>query len=71
MRGKMNQSVKLSKAISYIVLICAALVFLAIWPLGIIHQTYVSKSNELIAMESDPVSVEKMSRKCLSQRMAN
>lgn len=59
MRGKMNQSVKLSKAISYIVLICAALVFLAIWPLGIIHQTYVSKSNELIAMESDPVSVEK------------
>ena len=55
----MNQSVKLSKAISYIVLICAAIVFLAIWPLGIIHQTHVSKSNELIAMESDPVSVEK------------
>ncbi len=55
----MNQSVKLSKAISYIVVICAALLFLAVWPGEFIQQKYVSKSNELIAMESDPVSVER------------
>ena len=55
----MNQSVKLSKAISYIVIILAALVFLAIWPGEFIQQKYVSKSNELIAMESDPVNVER------------
>ena len=55
----MNQSVKLSKAISYIVIILAAFVFLAIWPGEFIQQKYVSKSNELIAMESDPVNVER------------
>lgn len=55
----MNQSVKLSKAISYVVIACAVLLFLAIWPAGILHQTYVSKSNEIIAMESDPVNVER------------
>ena len=55
----MNQSVKLSKAISYVVIACAVLLFLVIWPAGILHQTYVSKSNEIIAMESDPVNVER------------
>jgi len=55
----MNQSIKLSKAISYVVIILAALVFLAIWPGEFIQQKYVSKSNEIIAMESDPVNVER------------
>ena len=55
----MNQSVKLSKAISYIILACALLIFLAIWPGNFIRQTHVSKSNEIFAMESDPVSVER------------
>lgn len=54
----MNQTVKLSKAISYIVIICATLLFFAIWPGEFIQQKYVSKSNEIHAMESDPVSVE-------------
>jgi len=54
----MNQSVKLSKAISYVVVACAVVLFLAVWPMGLFHQTYVSKSNELMAMESDPVNVE-------------
>ena len=54
----MNQSVRLSKAIKILIIIFAALVFVAIWPANIIQQTYVSKSNEIIAMESDPVSVE-------------
>lgn len=54
----MNQKVKLSKAISYVVVVLAVLLFLAIWPVGLFQQTYVSKSNEIIAMESDPVNVE-------------
>ena len=54
----MNQNVKLSKAISYVVVVLAVLLFLGIWPVGIFQQTYVSKSNEIIAMESDPVNVE-------------
>lgn len=54
----MNQNVKLSKAISYVVIVLSALLFLAIWPVGLFQQTYVSKSNEIIAMESDPVNVE-------------
>jgi len=54
----MNQSVKLSRAISYIVIVVAVLLFLAIWPGEFIQQKYISKSNEIIAMESDPVSVE-------------
>ncbi len=54
----MNQSVKVSKAISYVVMVCAVLLFAMIWPVGIFQQTYVSKSNEIIAMESDPVNVE-------------
>lgn len=54
----MNQNVKLSKAISYVVIVLAALLFLAVWPMGILQQTYVSKSNEVMAMESDPVNVE-------------
>ena len=54
----MNQKVKLSKAISYVIIACAVILLLAVWPAGIFHQTYVSKSNELMAMESDPVNVE-------------
>lgn len=54
----MNQSVKLSKAISYIIGIVAVLLFLAVWPGEWMQQKYVSKSNEIIAMESDPVNVE-------------
>lgn len=54
----MNQKVTLSKAISYVVIILAALLFLAIWPVSIFQKTYVSKSNEIMAMESDPVNVE-------------
>jgi len=55
----MNQSVKLSKAISYVIAIVAVLLFAAIWPGEIFQQKYVSKSNEIIAMESDPVNVER------------
>lgn len=54
----MNQSIKVSKAISYIVMICAVLLFLAVWPGQFFQQKYVSKSNEIFAKESKPVNVE-------------
>lgn len=54
----MNQNVKLSKAISYVVVVLAVFLFLCIWPMELIQQTYISKSNEIHAMESDPVNVE-------------
>lgn len=54
----MNQSVKLSKAISYVIIAVAVLLFLTVWPGEWIQQKYVSKSNEIVAMESDPVNVE-------------
>ena len=55
----MNQTIKLSKAISYVIIAMVAILFLAIWPFEFIQQKYVSKSNEIIAMESDPVNVER------------
>lgn len=55
----MNQTIKLSKAISYVIIAMVAILFLAIWPLEFIQQKYVTKSNEIIAMESDPVNVER------------
>ena len=55
----MNQSIKLSKAISYVIIALAAFLFVTIWPGEFIQQKYVSKSNEIIAMESDPVNVER------------
>lgn len=54
----MNQSIRLSKAIKILIMICAALLFVSIWPADIIQEKYVSKSNEIFAMESDPVNVE-------------
>lgn len=54
----MNQNVKLSKAISYVVVCLAILLFLCIWPTGMLKQTYVSKSNEVVAKESKEVNVD-------------
>ncbi len=54
----MNQNVKLSKAISYVVICLALLLFLCIWPTGMLKQTYVTKSNEVVAKESKEVNVD-------------
>lgn len=54
----MNQKIKLSKAISYIIMALALLVFVAIWPGDFIQSTFVSKSDETGMIESQPVSVE-------------
>lgn len=42
----------------YIVIGIALFLFLLIWPLGVIHKTEVSKSEEVNLVVSDPISVE-------------
>ena len=54
----MNQFVKQSKAFSYVMIMIAIFIFLCIWPFGVINKTTISKSDEVIVKESDPVSVE-------------
>ncbi len=53
----MNQLIKKSRGIEYIVVGIAVCIFLLIWPAGIIHETAVSKSDEVLLEESGPVSV--------------
>ena len=54
----MNQKIKIYKAISYIAIIVGVLVVLGIYPTRFIRYSYQAKSDEIIAMESEPVSVE-------------
>ena len=54
----MNQKIKISQAIKYVIIGLAVLVFLMIWPANIIHKTDVSKSDENVLRVSDPISVE-------------
>ena len=54
----MNQTIKKSTAIKYVIISLALLIFFAIWPVNIIQKTHISKSNETVAMESGAVNVE-------------
>ncbi len=54
----MNQKIKISVGIKYCIMGIAILVFLLVWPFGVIHRTEVSKSDEVILQVSDPISVE-------------
>ena len=53
----MNRKIKLSQGIQYVICGLALLIFLLIWPLGVIQKTEVSKSNEVQVKESGPISV--------------
>lgn len=53
----MNQWIRRSQAISYIWIAAALLLFLLIWPAKLIKPEFVSKSDEVVAQESDAVSV--------------
>lgn len=55
----MNQKIKLSRGIYYVIISLAALFFISIWPLGILQNQNVSKSDEVELRESDPITVEK------------
>ena len=54
----MNQKIRISQGIKYIMIGIAVLIFLLIWPMDVIHKTEVSKSDEKILSTSDPISVE-------------
>jgi len=53
----MNQKIRLSQGIQYIIIGFALFIFCMIWPLGIIQKTEVSKSDEVQLKESGPISV--------------
>ena len=53
----MNQKITLSKGIQYVICGLVLLIFLLIWPLGVIQKTEVSKSKEVQIKESGPISV--------------
>ena len=54
----MNQKIKLSQGIKYIIVGLALFLFLMVWPLGILQNNYISKSKEIQIGESGPISVE-------------
>ena len=54
----MNQKIKISQGIKYVIIGIAVLIFLLIWPMNVIHKTDVSKSDEVVLRTSDPISVE-------------
>ena len=53
----MNQKIKISQGIQYVIVAISLIVFFLIWPAGIIENTHTSKSGEVILRESDPISV--------------
>ena len=53
----MNQKIKISQGIQYVIIGIALIVFLLIWPFGMIQKIDVSKSDEVQIWESDPISV--------------
>ena len=55
----MNQKIKLSQAILYVIISLSVILFISIWPLGIIKNKNISKSEEIELRESEPITVEK------------
>lgn len=55
----MNQKIKLSQAILYVIISLSVILFVSIWPLGIINNKNISKSEEIELRESEPITVEK------------
>ncbi len=54
----MNQKISRNKAITVIIFAVCILVLLSIWPLKLIRNSVTAKSDEIMARESDPISVE-------------
>lgn len=54
----MNQKISRNKAITVIIFAVCILALLSIWPLKLIRNSVTAKSEEVIARESDPISVE-------------
>ena len=54
----MDRMISIKKAISYLSIALAIIVFALIWPLKLIRTDYTAKSDEIMVRESDPISVE-------------
>ena len=54
----MERLVSRKKTIEYLILFVAVIILCMIWPLKLIRVNYTAKSDEVIARESDPISVE-------------
>jgi len=54
----MNQIIKRSQAVVWGIAIVAFLLFMAVWPGNLIKNTFISKSDEVVAEMSGPVNVE-------------
>lgn len=54
----MKQMISRNKAITYLVIGICLILFLAVWPAKLIRYNVTAKSDEVIARESDPISVE-------------
>ena len=54
----MDRMILKKKAIAYMTVSIAVLVMLLVWPLKMIRFGYTAKSDEIMARESDPISVE-------------
>ena len=54
----MDVKVSRNKAISYVLIVFSILILVLIWPLKLIRVSYTAKSDEIMARESDPISVE-------------
>ena len=58
MEISMDVKVSRNKAISYVLIVFSILILVLIWPLKLIRVSYTAKSDEIMARESDPISVE-------------
>ena len=54
----MNYIISRNKAIKYMMISVAVLLFIFIWPLKMLRMPFTAKSNEIMVKESDPISVE-------------
>jgi len=54
----MKQTISRNKAITYLIIGICAIIFLAVWPAKLIRYNVTAKSQETVARESDPISVE-------------
>lgn len=54
----MDNKIKLSRLIEYIIIVLAIAVFIGVWPTSLIHRTHVARSSEIAVSESLPVGWE-------------
>ena len=54
----MNRKIKIGQSVQYIIIFMAVVLFVSVWPIGLIQKKETIKSNEQMLRESGPVCVE-------------